>query len=105
MNGWITRRWWNQSMYGNHLGIEDWVSDCHIYSIEVYDFITFFVWKIMTYVPLLLLFFLLVEAMIGTDVQHDRGGQDMNKNLTLGTDVQHDEGQDMNKNLTLFVWH
>jgi hypothetical protein len=29
----------------------------------------------------------------------------MNKNLTLGTDVQHDEGQDMNKNLTLFVWH
>jgi hypothetical protein len=57
----------------------------------------------MTYVPLLLLFFLLVEAMIGTDVQHDRGGQDMNKNLTLGTDVQHDEGQDMNKNLTLFV--
>jgi len=54
----------------------------------------------MTYVPLLLLFFLLVEAMIGTDVQHDKG-QDMNKNLTLGTDVQHDKGQDMNKNLTL----
>jgi hypothetical protein len=36
----------------------------------------------MMYVPLLLFFLLIEEAMIGMDIQHDKG-QEMNKNLTL----------------------
>jgi hypothetical protein len=44
-------------------------------------------------------FFLLVEAMIGMHVQHDKG-QEMNKSLMH---VQHDKGQEMNKSLTQFV--